>query len=182
MNLAKYHPHFDRGASRVKECLWVICRLLFFSSPFPFPSALRCLVLRCFGATIGKGVIIRSGVNLKFPWRLAVGDHVWIGEDVVLLNLEKIEIGSNCCISQRAFLCTGSHRFDRPSFDLVVKPIVVKECSWIAAQVFVAPGITIGPNSMCTAGSVVLQDVPPETTVLGNPATERRASPPGPGR
>lgn len=72
-------------------------------------------------------------------------------------------------------MCTGSHRFSLPTFDLVTKPIEIKEGSWVAAQVFVAPGVVIGPNSMCVAGSVVLSDVPPDATVIGNPATLNRA-------
>lgn len=174
IELKDFGSDFDRGASRLTEALWSIFRLLFFRLPIPLPSSLRCTVLRRFGAKIGVGVVIRSGVNISFPWRLSVGDHVWIGEDVMILSLDRVTIGSNCCISQRAFLCTGSHRFDRPGFDLVTKPIVMGDSSWVAAQVFVAPGVTIGPGSMCVAGSVVLDVVPPGMTVIGNPAQVRQ--------
>ncbi len=173
MKLKNYQSRLDRGASCFKECLWMLSSILFFSHTLPLPSAFRCTVLRLFGASIGTGVVIRSGLNLKFPWRLKVGNDVWIGEDVVILNLAHVVIGSDCCISQRAFLCTGSHRFDQPGFNLVTKPIEIQDGSWIAALTFVAPGVTVGPNSMCVAGSVVLRDVAPNTIVLGNPAVPK---------
>jgi len=89
---------FDRGAPRWKEVLWWISRSLFFASWFPLPSALKCLVLRIFGAKIGKGVIIRSRVNITFPWRFSCGDYVWIGDEVGFLTLAPITIGSHTCL------------------------------------------------------------------------------------
>ncbi|WP_085979776.1 WcaF family extracellular polysaccharide biosynthesis acetyltransferase [Rhodopirellula europaea] len=175
IDLAKFNNDgFDRGASRLKELAWVTCRLFFFLLPIPLPSKIRVLLLRLFGATIGKGVVIRSGVSISFPWRLSIGDHVWIGEGVSILSLDQVTIESNCCASQDAFLCTGSHDFSKSTFDLITRPIVVREGAWVAARCFVAPGVTVGPGSMCAAGSVVLKDVPPHTTVLGNPAMPRQ--------
>jgi putative colanic acid biosynthesis acetyltransferase WcaF len=161
---------FQRGSPRWKEAAWYLVKCLFFESPWPWPSAVRVALLRAFGARVGQDVTIRSKVNVTFPWRLTIGDHVWIGEEVVLLSLAPITIGSHVCISQRAFLCTGSHAFESPKFDLIVKPIEVCSRSWLAASVFVAPGVTIGPDSMVRAGSVVLQAIPPRTIAGGNPA------------
>lgn len=174
IDLSNYQSPFDRGASRSKQIAWAVVQFLFFTLPYPLPSRLRVLLLRWFGASIGHKVVIRAGVRVSFPWRLSVGDHTWIGDEVTILSLDQVIIGSHCCISQRAFLCTGSHRFDRPGFDLVTKPIDIKDGSWVAAQVFVAPGVTIGPNSMCVAGSVVLQSVAADTIVCGNPATVKK--------
>lgn len=178
MNLENYRiPHFDRGAPRWKEALWLAVKALFFLAPLPWPSALRVGLLRAFGATAGCGVVIRSGVNISFPWRLVLGDHVWFGEEVMILSLAPVEIGSSVCISQRAFLCTGSHRFRSEHFDLVTKPIRIHDRSWVAAGAFVAPGVEIGPDSMACAGAVVFETVAPGTAVWGNPARPReRAS------
>jgi putative colanic acid biosynthesis acetyltransferase WcaF len=148
-------------------------KCLFFFPPIPLPSVLRVCLLRSFGATIGRGVVIRSRVNITYPWKLAIGDHVWLGEEVVILSLAQVTIESNVCISQRAFICTGSHAFRSPSFDLITKPITIRAGSWIAAQAFVAPGVTIGPDSMVAAGAVVIRDVAPGTVVSGNPAAKR---------
>jgi putative colanic acid biosynthesis acetyltransferase WcaF len=161
---------FDRGASKAKDALWFLVRFVFFANALPWPSPLRVGLLRLFGAKIGQRVVVRSNVNITFPWRLTVGDDVWIGDEVFILSLAPVAIESSVCISQRAFLCAGSHRFHSPGFDLVTKPITIYRGSWIAAQAFIAPGVEIGPDSMVGAGAVVLNSVPPGTTVLGNPA------------
>jgi putative colanic acid biosynthesis acetyltransferase WcaF len=161
---------FARGAPRWQEALWILAKCLFFLPAFPYPSALRVALLRFFGAKIGQGVVIRSRVHITYPWRLSIGDHVWLGDEVLILSLAHVTLESNVCISQRAFLCTGSHDFHAPNFDLRTAPITIREGSWIAAQAFIAPGVSIGPNSRICAGSVVLADVPPSTSVRGNPA------------
>ena len=157
---------FDRGASRLKEALWVLVRAAFFLPSLPWPSAVRVLLLRLFAARVGNGVVIRSRVNIWFPWRLVIGNHVWLGEEVLILNLASVTIESNVCVSQRAFLCTGSHDHRKREFPLITKPIVAHSGSWIAAQVFVGPGVEIGPNSVVSAGSIVLKDVPPNVVFL----------------
>jgi putative colanic acid biosynthesis acetyltransferase WcaF len=171
MDLSIYdNSDFDRGAPRWKEAVWILVRFLFFQNAFPWPSPLRCAVLRAFGAKIGRGVVIRANVNISFPWRLTMGDHVWIGEDVGILTLAPVTIESNVCISQRAYLCTGSHDFRREDFKLQVAPITVREGSWIAAASFIASGIEIGSGAIVSAGSVVFANVAPKMFVRGNPA------------
>ncbi len=171
MDLSRYdNSDFSRGAPAWKEALWVLARGWCFQSFLPWPSAWRVMILRAFGAQMGRGVVVRGNVNVSFPWRLTVGDHVWIGEDVGILSLAKVTIESHVCISQRAYLCTGSHDYRREDFKLVVRPITVRTGSWIAAAAFIAPGVEIGAGAVVAAGSVVTQDVPPNTLVRGNPA------------
>lgn len=141
-----------------------------FRAALPIPSAVRCACLRIFGATVGKGVVIRSGVNVSFPWRLSIGDHVWIGEEVTILSLAPVDIESNVCVSQRAFLCTGSHDYKDPAFGLITKPIRLESGCWVAAMCFVGPGVVIGRGGVCTAGSIVTKTTSPFTLVTGNPA------------
>lgn len=141
------------------------------------PSSVRVFWLRCFGAEIGERVVIRAGVNVHFPWRLKLGNDVWLGEEVMILSLDRVIIDSNVCVSQRAFLCTGSHDFKKGTFDLITRPIHVEEGSWIAAQSFIGPGVVVGKGAVVTAGSVVLRSVPAGGKVCGNPAVIREAVP-----
>jgi putative colanic acid biosynthesis acetyltransferase WcaF len=161
---------FDRGAPHFKETLWVLARCLFFAPSLPWPGAFRVFLLRWFGAKIGKGVVIRSRVNVTFPWKLAVGDHVWLGEECWLLNLAPMVIESHVCISQRAFLCAGNHDYKSPAFDLIVKPIHVETGAWIGAGAFVGPGVTVGNHAVLTAGSVATADLQAFGIYRGNPA------------
>ena len=153
--LSKFNnDSYQRGASRGKELAWWLVRSIFFAPWFPLPSALKVVILRLFGAKVGKGVVIRSRVNITMPWRLKIGDNVWIGDEVLILSLAEVSIGSNVCVSQRAFLCTGSHDFKNPTFDLLTEPIHVGDGSWICAQAFVGPGSTIPSGTMLKAGTV----------------------------
>jgi len=171
MQLRNYDSgKFQRGRPWWFEASWLAVKWLFFLTSVPWPSELRVALLRAFGARIGERVVVRSNVNITFPWRFQTGDDVWLGEEVIVLSLAPVVIESSVCLSQRAFLCTGSHNFRADNFDLITQPITVRAGSWVAAQVFVGPGVEIGAGSMVAAGSVVSENVPPKTLVRGNPA------------
>lgn len=171
MKLGNYdNSDFDRGASRLVEGLWVLVKIVFFQNPLPWPSGVRVCWLRVFGARVGRGVVVRQGCNITFPWRLRVGNDVWIGEEVTILSLGQVVIESDVCISQQAYLCTGGHDHRSETFDLVVKPITVREGSWIAARAFVGPGVEVGAGALVAAGAVVVRHVPASCRVGGNPA------------
>jgi putative colanic acid biosynthesis acetyltransferase WcaF len=179
MDLSKFaNDDFDRGASRLKESAWLAIKWLFFQTTLPWPSTFRSALLRSFGARIGHGVVIRANVNISFPWHLHIGDHVWIGEEVMILSLAQVTIESHVCISQRAFLCTGSHDYKKDTFDLITRPITLRQGSWIAAQAFISPGVEVGQSSVVSAGSIVSSNVPDHTLVRGNPATPLKSLPP----
>ncbi len=161
---------FDRGAPRWREALWVGVRCLFFENPLPVPSGWRVRILRWFGARVGERVVIRSQVKITFPWRLRVGNDVWIGDGVWILSLAPVTVGDSVCLSQRCFLCSGSHDYRVDTFDLITKPIEIRSSSWIAADAFVGPGVTVGPGSVLAAGGVATRTVPPHTLAGGNPA------------
>ena len=171
MDLSRYeNSDFDRGVPLWKEVLWMLVRNQFFQTTVPWPSELRVMLLRAFGASIGNGVVIRAYVNISFPWRLKLGDHVWIGEDVGILSLAKVTIESHVCVSQRAYLCTGSHDYRREDFKLITRPITIRTGSWVAAAAFIGPGVEIGAGAVVAAGSIVNRDVPARALVRGNPA------------
>lgn len=160
---------FDRGRPKWVEALWLIAQHLFISSALP-GSAHRRLILRLFGARIGKRVEIKPRVRIKFPWRLSVGANSWIGEEVWIDNLANVEIGEHCCISQGAYLCTGSHDWTQPRFDLIVRPIQIGDQCWIAARSVIGPGVVVGEGVVLSIASVATQDLTPWSIYSGSPA------------
>jgi putative colanic acid biosynthesis acetyltransferase WcaF len=150
--------------------LWYIVSLLVFESRL-FPCGwLKPLILRLFGAQLGRGVVVKPRVKIKFPWRLTAGDHVWIGEEVWIDNLAEVTVGSHVCLSQSVYLCTGSHDHRSPGFELVTRPIRIGNGAWIAARALLLPGCSVGANSIVAAGSVVSGEVDEGIVVAGNPA------------
>jgi putative colanic acid biosynthesis acetyltransferase WcaF len=159
----------DRGAGKFKEITWYFIKMIFFLSAMPWPNALKKFLLQLFGAQIGSGVIIKPRVNIHFPWKLVVGNNVWIGEEAFLLNFELLMIGNDVCISQRAFLCGGNHDFRSPEMPYRNGPITLMNGCWIGAGVFVSPGVIVGIDSVITAGSVVTGNVESNGIYKGNP-------------
>lgn len=170
VNLDKYDQSwFDRGRPTWVILLWWLVQGLVFPLTLHNFNGLRCWLLGIFGAKIGKKVVIRSSVRVNYPWKLVIGDYSWIGEDVTLYSLDKIVIGSHCVISQKSHLCTGSHDLTDPHFGLITAPIVVGNGAWIAADCFIAPGVTIGANTVVGARSSVFKSLPENYVTWGNP-------------
>lgn len=163
----------SRGRSRPIEAAWLLVHWLFISSWIP-GSAHRRIILRLFGAKIGNRVILKPFVRVKFPWRLEVGDDSWIGEDVWIDNLDRVAIGSNCCISQGTYLCTGSHDWSRSTFDLSTRQIDIMDGAWLAAFCVVGPGVRVGAGAVLALGSVATQDLESWYIYKGNPAAKIR--------
>ena len=129
----------------------------------------RCL-LRLFGAKIGKNVIIRPSVNITFPWKVTIGDYSWIGDNAELYSLGEIEIGSNVVISQKSYLCAASHDYQKQDFPIWAKKITIEDECWLATDVYVAPGVTIGKGTVVGARSSVFEDLPSGKICMGSPA------------
>jgi putative colanic acid biosynthesis acetyltransferase WcaF len=123
-----------------------------------------------FGAKIGKGVVIKQRVNIKYPWKLAIGDNTWIGEGVWIDNLGDVKIGANCCISQGALLLCGNHDYKKASFDLMVGEIVLEDGVWIGAQSIVTGGVKCHSHSILMSGSITSADLESYKIYRGNPA------------
>jgi putative colanic acid biosynthesis acetyltransferase WcaF len=165
---------FVRGKPIWLEALWLIVQGLLFSSWVP-GSAHRRFVLRLFGASIARGVCIKPRVRVKFPWRLSIAKNSWIGEDVWIDNLADVSIGTDCCLSQGAYICTGSHDWSRSTFNLITRPVRLENGCWICARATVGPGVTVGEGAVLTIGSVATSDLVAWTVYQGVPATARRA-------
>lgn len=159
-----------RGRSALTVQLWwLVQSALFHSSPQIF-FGWRRLLLRLFGARIGHGALIRSSVEIVYPWHLSVGDNSWIGDHVVLYSLGEIRIGNNTVISQHSHICAGTHDPNAFSFDIVAKPITIGSECWIASEVFIAPGVTIGDGTVVGSRSSVFHDLPGGMICHGQPA------------
>jgi putative colanic acid biosynthesis acetyltransferase WcaF len=130
----------------------------------------RRFLLRAFGARIGKDVIIRPTVRITYPWKLEIGDRSWVGDYAELYNLGEISIGVDAVVSQYAYLCTGSHDFTTPSFDIYAKPIRVEDEAWVAAGAFIHPGVTISRGSIVGARAVVTRTTRDYYLHVGAPA------------
>ncbi|UKA52123.1 putative colanic acid biosynthesis acetyltransferase [Arthrobacter sp. FW305-123] len=167
---------YNKGRGLLWQAAWFAVQNLVFSAWW-CPSFLRVQILRAFGASVGRGVKIRHGVKIHWPWKLSLGNDVWIGVDAWILNLEPVTVGSDCCLSQGVFICTGSHAYDSPTFEFDNAPIVVGDGSWIGARATVLRGVNIGTSCLVGAGALVVRDVPGGTRLLASMATARPARP-----
>ena len=159
-----------RGRPNWYVQLWWITRsILFYTSPQILYSWRR-FILRLFGAKIGNNVHFRPSVQVLYPWKLTINDNSWIGDDVVLYNLDEIIIGKDVVISQKSYLCTGTHDYLSDDFRMTVRPILIEDKCWIATDVFVAPGVTIGYGSIIGARSSVFSSLPAYKICVGSPA------------
>jgi putative colanic acid biosynthesis acetyltransferase WcaF len=164
---------FDRGRSGTIILLWWLVQAIAFPlSPHPSHNFRRWL-LGLFGAKIGIGVRIRPTARFTYPWKVEIGDHSWIGDDVVFYSLERITIGAQCVISQESYLCTGSHDMHDKAFGLIATPICIGNGVWIAADCFIAPGVKIGANAVIGARSSVFADIPEQQVAWGSPCRPR---------
>jgi putative colanic acid biosynthesis acetyltransferase WcaF len=127
-----------------------------------------------FGAEVGKGVVIKPKVNIKYPWKLCIGDHCWIGEKVWIDNLAEVRLGNHVCLSQGAMLLCGSHNYKKRRFDLILGDIHLEDGVWIGAKAVVCPGVTAAPHSILAVSSVATRDLEAYTIYQGNPAQAKR--------
>lgn len=148
---------------------WMVQAILFNGSP-QILYGWRRFLLRLFGARIGRGVLIRPSVEITYPWNLSIGDYSWVGDRVVLYTLGKISIGSHSVVSQRSYICAGSHNPDSVAFDIFASPISIGDECWLAADVFVAPGVSIAHGTVVGARSTVRGDLPGGMICHGDPA------------
>jgi len=156
--------------NKIARFIWNFVYIIAFKySPRPFHEW-RSILLRIFGAKIGKGVHIYPKVKIWAPWNLEIHDQVGVANDVDLYSQGKIILEYRSIISQRSYICTGTHDFNLKGHPLYTKPITVSKYAWVAAEAFVGPGVTIGKGAVVGARGVVFKDVEPWTVVGGNPA------------
>lgn len=162
-------PNFRGRPGWYVQLWWLVQASLFRMSP-QLMYGWRRWLLRLFGAKIGKKVIVRPTAKITYPWKLHIGDYSWIGEDVVLYTLGEIEIGSNVVISQKSYICAASHDYTSLNFDIFANKVQIEDEVWLATNVFVAPGVTIGKGTVVGASSSVFNNLPSMMLCVGSPA------------
>jgi putative colanic acid biosynthesis acetyltransferase WcaF len=161
---------YSPGGSFFKRAVWLFFGQPLLHSAWITSSSFRVRLLRAFGARVGCGVVIKPSILVKYPWHLVIGDHCWIGEHCWIDNLTTVRIGSNVCISQGAYLCTGNHDWTDPSFGLMIAPVQLNNGSWVGAKCILTPGSMLGVGAIAAAGAVVSGSVPDFAIYAGNPA------------
>jgi putative colanic acid biosynthesis acetyltransferase WcaF len=164
------NPAGFRGAGLIKVQMWYVVRSILFMPSPRFANKWRVWLLRAFGAKIGRDVLIRPSAKVEYPWKLTIGDYAWVGEDVLIYSLGEISIGKNCVISQKGHLCNGSHDYNLETFDIYARNIEISDECWLAADVYVGPGVTIAPFSVVGARSSVFKSIEVSGLYVGSPA------------
>ncbi len=175
VSLRDFSPKdFNKGAGKTKQALWYLINALFVRASWNPFIGFKIFMLRIFGAHIGKGVVIKNNVTVKYPWKLEVGDYCWIGENVWIDNLDKVCLGNNVCISQGAMLLTGNHDYNVYNMPYRNAPITIGNGAWVGAKSIVCPGVNIGQNAILTVGSIATKDIEPDGIYQGIPAKQIR--------
>ena len=162
-------------ANKLARTAWQVVWLLLYRPTPRLFHPWRCLLLRLFGAKLGRAVHPYPSARIWAPWNLEMGDHACLSEGVDCYCVAPIRIGAHTTVSQYSFLCTASHDYTRADMPLVTAPITIGERVWITADVFVGPGVTIGDGAVVTARSSVFADIPPWVVARGNPAVPVKA-------
>lgn len=172
VRLEQYDNSWYKPGSAFKIAIWTVTNFLFFNNGIVAGSSYKRFLLRAFGAKVGRGVVIKPSVNIKYPWFLRIADYAWIGENVWIDNLGCVDIGESACISQGALLLTGNHDYKKQGFNLIVRPIVIEDGAWIGAKAVVCPGVSCRSHSVLTVGSVATSDLDAYCIYQGSPAVK----------
>ncbi len=170
VNNAAYKTTIQIGAGKFKQLCWYFMNVFFFKNSINISSGLKVFLLKLFGARIGKGVVIKPCVNIKYPWKLQIGHYSWIGEKVWIDNLSNVTLGNSVTLSQGALILTGSHDHTKESFDFISLPVTIEEGSWIGANAVVYGGVICHSHCVLGINAVAETNLQAYTIYKGNPA------------
>lgn len=161
-------PHSFRH--RLARTVWgVVQATVFRWSPRPLFAWRRFLLSR-FGARLDPRARVYPRVKIWAPWNLEMEAFATLADDVDCYCVDRIRIGRRATVSQYSYLCGATHDFEQTSRPLVPMPITIGPRAWIAADVFVGPGVTIGEGTVVGARSSVFTDLPAWKVCVGSPA------------
>lgn len=165
----KAQPTQNPTRNRIARVAWnLVYMILYRPSPVPLHGWRRFL-LRCFRAKIAEGAHAYPTARIWAPWNLVMGRNSCLGSHVDCYSVAVVSLGDDAIVSQYSYLCSASHDYQDPGFQLVAAPITIGSMAWIAADVFIGPGVTVGEGAVVGARSTVLKDVPPWAVAAGNP-------------
>ncbi len=169
-DLSKFNNNWYNPGNKLKVILWFFANSLIINNYLPIPMAIKILVLKLFGAKIGRNLTIKPKVNIKYPWFLDIGNNVWIGETAWIDNFVQVTIEDNVCISQGATLLTGNHNYKKSNFEMIIGEIYLEKGVWIGAKSVVCGGVRCKSHAVLAVNSVTSKDLNPFTIYQGNPA------------
>lgn len=170
VNNAAYKTSIIIGAGKLKQVCWYFTNIFFFKNSLNVSSGLKVFLLKLFGASVGTGVVIKPAVNIKYPWKLRIGNNSWIGEQVWIDNLSEVVIGENVTLSQASMILTGSHDHTKQAFDFISLSVVLEYGVWIGAKAIVYGGVTCESHSILGINAVAENNLMAYTIYKGNPA------------
>lgn len=170
IDLSKYENHLGRKHQVIRLVWGIVWPLGTWFLPRSMGMGWKRMLLRAFGAKMGKNANVYSSTKVYYPKNLVMGDNTCLASDVDCYNVAPIILEDNVTVSQGAYLCTASHDIEDPMHPLITAPIVLKDQSWIGARAFVGMGVTIGQGAVVGATASVYKDVEEWTVVGGNPA------------
>lgn len=151
--------------------MWALGRWLLILSPLPC-YRWRRMVLRLFGARVGRKARVHPSTVIFMPWNVELGDWSAIGPGVFVYSLGKVRIGHRATVSYRSNVCAGTHDFTDPTLPLIKPAVTIADDAWVGTEAFIGPGVTVGRGAIVAARAVVVKDVAPLTVVGGHPARE----------
>lgn len=162
-------PTFGLG-HRLVRLLWRLVWLIAFRpTPRPF-HPWRAMLLRLFGAKIGRENFIYSSAQIWAPWLLKTGDVVTIADHTEIYNPGGVVLHHHAIISQGAFLCGATHDYNDPAFPMIWEEIEIAAYGWVCARAVVLPGVKIGEGAVLGAAAVAGRNLLPWGVYAGNPA------------
>lgn len=130
-------------------------------------------LLRRLLGSVGDRIIINSPFRCDFGFNIHIGENFIGNFNLSILDEAEVNIGDNVMIGPNCTLITISHDLDpeeRAGGLMQARPISIGNNVWIASDVKVLPGVSIGENAVVGAGSVVTKDIPAYCVAVGNPA------------
>jgi len=162
IDLKRSHLSLSNKAARF---LWQTVYLLAFRPSPIFLHTWRSFLLRLFGASIGPGVHVYPSAKIWAPWNLVMGKNSCLASNVDCYNVATVTLGDGATVSQYSYLCTASRDYQDPSLPLIAAPITLDTKAWVAADVYIGPGVTVGQGSVVAARTSLFNDVPTEVLV-----------------